>query len=219
MEQFITSYEGPDDDMYRAFESFMAEERDDYAVPTCSSPKLSVDDPKEEQDDATYYTASYITNISSENATILVQELANRSLLYRLLPDAAKETTPRTARYDSSKFYGVMIDTGAAKRSTAGLGQFEALQALNRALCIDRSTEGAVTVQFGIGSSSSVGSAVVPTPIGNIEFYITKTDTPFLLSLADMDEKKVYLNNLRNVLVTPEGDIPIVRRFGHPFLL
>jgi len=50
----------------------MAEERDDPTILRCSSPKLSVDDPKEEQDNATYYTASYITNISSENATILV---------------------------------------------------------------------------------------------------------------------------------------------------
>jgi hypothetical protein len=58
--------------MYRAFESFIAEERDDLAMLVCSSLKLSVDDPKEEQDNATYYTASYITNISSENATILV---------------------------------------------------------------------------------------------------------------------------------------------------
>jgi hypothetical protein len=59
----------------------------------------------------------------------------------------------------------------------------------------------------------------MPTLISNIEFYITKIDIPFLLSLIDIDEKKVYLNNLRNVLVTPKGDIPIVRRFGHPFLL
>jgi hypothetical protein len=34
-----------------------------------------------------------------------------------------------------------------------------------------------------------------------------------------MDEKRVYLNNLKDVLVTPQGDVPIVRRFGHPFLL
>jgi hypothetical protein len=34
-----------------------------------------------------------------------------------------------------------------------------------------------------------------------------------------MDKLKVYYNNLTNTLVTPNGSVPVVRRFGHPFLL
>jgi hypothetical protein len=76
-----------------------------------------------------------------------------------------------------------------------------------------------VNVQFGIGSTSSIGSAKIVTPIGTIEFHIVKVDTPFLLCLADMDHLQVYFNNLKNLLITPRNAVPVVRRFSHPFLL
>ena len=44
-------------------------------------------------------------------------------------------------------------------------------------------------------------------------------DTPFLLSLGDMDKLGIYFNNLTNVLVTLGGNVLVVRRFGHSFLL
>jgi len=34
-----------------------------------------------------------------------------------------------------------------------------------------------------------------------------------------MDKLGVYFNNLSNVIVTPKGDVLVVRRFGHLFLL
>jgi hypothetical protein len=40
-----------------------------------------------------------------------------------------------------------------------------------------------------------------------------------LLCLADMDHLQVYYNNLKNMLITPRSEVPVVRRFGHPFLL
>jgi hypothetical protein len=43
--------------------------------------------------------------------------------------------------------------------------------------------------------------------------------TLFLLSLADIDKLGVYFNNLSNVIVTLKGDVLVVRRFGHLFLL
>jgi hypothetical protein len=43
--------------------------------------------------------------------------------------------------------------------------------------------------------------------------------TPFLLSLADIDKLNVYFNNLTNTLVTLNGLVLIVCRFGHSFLL
>ena len=60
-----------------------------------------------------------------------------------------------------------------------------------------------INVQFGIGSTLLIGLAKVTTPIGTIEFYIVKVDTPFLLCLADMDHLQVYFNNLKNTLITP----------------
>jgi hypothetical protein len=84
---------------------------------------------------------------------------------------------------------------------------------------LDTSTKGQVTVQFGIGSTSSIGTANVHTPIGEVQFHIVDANTPFLLCLADMDKLQVYYNNVRDVLVTRNGEVPIVRRFGHAFLL
>ena len=75
-------------------------------------------------------------------------------------------------------------------------------------------------VQFGISSTSSVGSIVVETPIGQVEFHIMHAKTPFLLSLADMDKLGVYFNNLTNSLViSTSRSILVIRRFSHSFLL
>jgi hypothetical protein len=40
-----------------------------------------------------------------------------------------------------------------------------------------------------------------------------------LLCLSDIDDLKVYFNNLKNILVTPSGKIPIIRCYGHLFLV
>ena len=85
---------------------------------------------------------------------------------------------------------------------------------------------GAVNVQFGIGSTTSIGSVTVKTPIGLVDFHVVKADTPFLLCLADMDRLQVYYNNITDTLTGPTTalgskhiTLPIVRRFGHPFLI
>jgi len=81
-----------------------------------------------------------------------------------------------------------MIDTGASKRSTAGWGQYLAYQKThNNNTTINTTTAGAINVQFGIGSTSSVGSIMINTLVGAIEFHLVKADTPFLLCLADID--------------------------------
>src|SRR5450432_3776685 len=76
-----------------------------------------------------------------------------------------------------------------------------------------------VNVQFGIGNTTSIGSIDLHTLIGIVQFYVMEADIPFLLCLADMDTLQVYYNNLRNVIVTKTKDVPVVRRFRHPWLL
>ncbi|KHJ30399.1 hypothetical protein EV44_g3633 [Erysiphe necator] len=123
-------------------------------------------------------------------------------------------------RYGHSKFHGVMIDTGAAGKSTAGYNQYLAYCRLFSSIPINESEKGAVNATFGIGSTTSIGSIIIGTPIGECEFHILKTNTPFLLSLNDMDKRGIILDNLRNILVTNNGgSIPIVRKFGHPFMM
>jgi hypothetical protein len=113
-----------------------------------------------------------------------------------------------------------MPDTGAAGVSTGGRPQFEALRTLNHRVYLDTSTAGQHTIRFGKGEATSLGKAAVPTPFGTIDFHILPTNTPFLLCLHDMDRLRIRLDNLRNVLVQDETkEVPIIRKFGHPFLL
>ena len=52
---------------------------------------------------------------------------------------------------------------------------------------IDTTHAGAVNVQFGISSTTSIRLITVKTLIGIVDFYIVKANTPFLLCLADID--------------------------------
>ena len=70
----------------------------------------------------------------------------------------------------------------------------------------------------------SVGVITINTPVGCITFHIVNADTPFLLCLRDMDRLGIYFDNTKNMLIqenrtTPSLSYPIVRRFGHPFLV
>jgi hypothetical protein len=57
-------------------------------------------------------------------------------------------------------------------------------------------------------------------PIGAVTFHIVDAKIPFLLCLRDMDRLKVYINNLENAMILKTGErVPVVRRFGHIFLL
>ena len=74
-------------------------------------------------------------------------------------------------------------------------------------------------MQFRVGAASSLSTVYVCTPVGGVEFHVVEANTPFLLSLADMDRLRVYYDNIRDVLVTSTKEVPVVRRFGHAFLL
>jgi len=112
----------------------------------------------------------------------------------------------------------VIINTGALKRLIVGYRQYLTYRKTYNTI-INTLKASAINVQFSISSTPSIGSVIVNTPVSNIEFHIIKADTPFLLYLADIDILKVYYNNLKNVLVTPTKLVPVVCRFGYPFLL
>ena len=225
--QYLAEYEGDEDD----------ENNDSEA----SAEDLDVDiDPSNEPTTTdTHFTHTYHTSFGElcpEEAKLTASTLANKAFIHsvRFHPAAQGNQVPSgednsdpftynvsTSRYTSTTFVGIMIDTGASSQSTAGYGQFCALQKLDASTKLDVSTKGKVNVQFGIGSTSSIGSTWVTTPIGKTEFHIVEVDTPFLLCLADMDRLQVYFNNLDNILVSGDGkvSVPVARRFGHPFLL
>ena len=60
----------------------------------------------------------------------------------------------------------------------------------------------------------------MPILIRRVEFFIVNANTPFLLSLANINKLKVYLNNIKNILVQADNSkVPVVRRFRYLFIL
>ena len=91
-----------------------------------------------------------------------------------------------TSHYTSIKFMGIIINTKASKYSIVGYSQFLTLQKINK-VQLNESIRSTVSIQFKIGFTSSISFIKVATPIGIVEFYIVKVNTPFLLYLADID--------------------------------
>ena len=107
-------------------------------------------------------------------------------------------------RYTPKEFYGVIIDTGASKKSTVGYGQYLAYKATtNNNADIDTTQTRAVNVQFSIGLTALIRLVAVKTLIGLVDFHVVKADTPFLLCFADMDRLQVYYNNVTDTLIGP----------------
>jgi hypothetical protein len=122
-------------------------------------------------------------------------------------------------RYSSAKFQGIMPDTGAAGISTAGEPQFLALQKQDLLISLDRTTAGDNQIRFGKGTAVATGTTTVRTPLGPITFHIVTANTPFLFCIQDMDRMKVRFDNLANVLIQGQKIVPIVRKWGHPWML
>ena len=156
----------------------------------------------------------------------LTQELNNAATMHAITgkdPYEQGETTHLFTldhRYGADRFQGIMPDTGAAGVSTAGETQVAALQLLRPTTVIDKSTAGQHRIRFGDNPECvSLGDVKVNTPFGDINFAVMPTNTPFLLCLADMDRHGIYLNNVANVLVHKSTSYPVVRKWGHPWLL
>jgi polyhydroxyalkanoate synthesis regulator phasin len=122
-------------------------------------------------------------------------------------------------RYSAAKFQGIMPDSGASGVSTAGEPQFQALQREDPSIVLVRTGANDHTIRFGKGTADVKGTAVVHTPVGPITFHIVSANTPFLYCIQDMDKMNVRFDNLKNVLVQGKNIVPIVRKWGHPWML
>lgn len=174
--------------------------------------------------DDQFYTTT-CGNISGQLATTTLNNAATTHAITGADPykGTAKEETHMftfDSRYGENVFQGIMPDTGAAGISTAGREQVKALQLIRDDVHVDKSTAGRHRIRFGDNPECvSIGDIRVDTPFGVISFAVMPTNTPFLLCLADMDRHGVYLNNVDNVLVHKDKKYPIVRKWGHPWLL
>lgn len=104
----------------------------------------------------------------------------------------------------SRTFDDILIDTGAAKSSSAGFIQYEAYcKYFGRDPCMGRSK--AVICHFRIGPTTSFGIEPIAFPIHSLwltfDVHVVQADTPILLSIDDMDRLGIYLNYLDNQLV------------------
>jgi hypothetical protein len=93
-----------------------------------------------------------------------------------------------------------VIDTGVAFTSTAGYGQFLALKETQN-VKLDADTANGQRFKFGIGSTAFKGTVQMNTSLEILAFHVVEADTPFLLSLHNLDKIGVYFNNLTNQLV------------------
>jgi hypothetical protein len=124
-------------------------------------------------------------------------------------------------RYISEKFYEMMIDSNVSTKSSAEYEQYQAFNKMNFSIDLNFFKTEAVNVQFDIESASSIKSLIIDISFDIVKFHVIKTDTSFLLSLADMNRLKVYINNVENTLnmIIQNKKLSIIRRFDHEFLL
>ena len=80
-------------------------------------------------------------------------------------------------RYNDSEFKGLLIDSVAATHSTGGTGQLVALQKLDKSIKLNKSKEGAISVVFEIGATSSIGAVYLKTSLSTVHFHIVNVNT------------------------------------------
>ena len=148
------------------------------------------------KDDQTTVYYTLYSEIKLDNATVTALELANRVYSHAVITidttiDVFLTNTDlfaynTTLYYTSTKFIGIIINIKASKCFIVGYSQFLTLQKINK-VQLNKSMRGTVSIQFRIGSTSSIGFIKVTILIGIVEFYIIKVNTPFLLCLVDID--------------------------------
>jgi hypothetical protein len=121
-------------------------------------------------------------------------------------------------RYTSEMFYDIMIDSKASIRLIVNYEQYLTF-IKNIFIDLNHTKAKTINVQFEIESTFSLKSIIIDISIKLMKFHVIKTNTSFLLSLADMKRLKVYFNNVENLLINTIKVLSIIKRFDHDFLL
>ena len=201
MRQFILEIEGSPDDV-----------TDDYNLLVDTMP---IDDsPREPQLQASeHFYSGYGISDSSRvflhladqtvfHAFSRTHRLAKKRDRNTILPRdrAVIEIATFLTWYSEDRFAGILIDTGAVEKSTAGIRQFRALQKEQKTR-LDETRAGEARITFGIGEAASLKVASVWTLLSIVKFHIIPANIPFLLSLADLNRARATYNNLLNVII------------------
>jgi hypothetical protein len=134
------------------------------------------------------------------------------------------------SRYDDREFKNILMNCDAARRSTAEIEQFTALQRLNDSIQLDKSIVGS-KIQFDIDSISIMSTIELNISLRLMIFHIVEINTSFLFCLVDLNRLEVYFNNLINelmqkcpIIILLQTDMKVInhsviRRYEHAFLL
>jgi hypothetical protein len=118
--------------------------------------ELNLEEPTDEKELGTAYFTTF-GELTPSEATFISAVLANKAFSHSLTSEDMTEPTLATdpftytlntssSWYTTDVFLGIVVDTGASKKSTAGYGQFRALQQSNLAVELDTFTKGQVIV-------------------------------------------------------------------------
>ena len=119
-------------------------------------------------------------------------------------------TSKETSRYNFNKWYGIIINIGAARVLTTRFSQYLIYkETVDLTAILNTFNAGAIKVKFKIGLILSVGFFKVQSLVKEIVFYIIYANTPFLISLQDLDSLSCYYNSLTNEVVTPILTVPV----------
>ena len=212
-QMFLSDFEGAEE-----AEGLDGSERHD---PTQMLADMTIEDDEHEE---------FLTELGEVDGARTISILNNQSAYHfftkddifqqRQVDEQAIEVFTLDNRYSSDTFQGIMPDTGASGVSSVGEPQFRALCDIDPKVRLNTSRAGEQKIKFGDGDPKpSLGTTDVDTPIGTITFHVLPTNTPFLFCLKDMDAMGVELRNKKNVLERGAQKVPIVRKWGHPWML
>ncbi|KAF7893816.1 hypothetical protein EAF00_007330 [Botryotinia globosa] len=80
-------------------------------------------------------------------------------------------------------------------------------------------TDNKTKFRLGIGSTVALGTVPLELPFGIVKFHIVPVPTTFLLCLKDMDRLGIYYKNTNDMLIQKERKFPVIRQWGHPWVL
>ncbi|KDN61365.1 putative conserved hypothetical protein [Colletotrichum sublineola] len=185
------------------------------------------EDAEDEQPGDTFHTSATFFNNAPISGKSLTSQLADQAVFHHITKaDPRRQGSDQAAtaflldQYSAKILQGILPDTGASRFSTAGHQQAVALGQVQPQATIDKEAAGQAKVRFGNGKSIySSGTITATTPFGPIVFHVVPTNTPFLLCLADTDRLVIRFDNLTNTLHQGNLVVPIVRKWGHPWML
>ncbi len=225
MNQYIADFE----DTYDSNDEYAAQFFDELVI----SSVLEIDTIKliEFESDELFLTSFDEQNtefINSSLATFLTSSLADKAFQHRLISiDIINAfinesfdfiyTSTTDSRYGDSEFKGILMNCGAADRSIEGMSQFKVLQRISN-VALNKKKIGS-SIKFEIGNTLTLEFVELNISLEVITFHIVRMNTSFLLCLNDFDRLGIYFNNLINEIVQHERRHPVIRRYGHAFLL